>query len=916
MDKSALVILLNKLVIRNVNSLESKFANTFEELCRDLKCTEEDIITELKDINQYYFSSTYSAEWRNLLCIFYVFSKIGKLLKFDDTQLLSVKEITITKKAVAYTVKTGIYEKLLPKLPFSLPRPPVVNNDIFYEYNILKCAILAFYNLLKNEHLRTIILTEAFIGMLSGLYQIAYCPIKKDLKQICHEDIYERIHCEKKLAITILTKLKENIHPSIYVKNTMIIFQENSPLWFKKAVSQTLTNIMLSSTGIEYIAIAMLSGTGNDKSHNWKALDILYKLISSCKFLPDFKDNICKQVIGLLENTNEDCYNFERLFVTCTRRFYSEYPEIGKDIFLRKVISELLHFTYKGYTFVDGSCTLKIKKNIRLIHAIFVERSIDSDCLPIEILKPVLGVLFRIFVVTLNSPFKITNSESKHLIRNYIDQVHDDIVLFDALLFNIHISQQILPFRNDIQLGVVVNEIMLTKSEHNIIYSLSENSEALMKIVSSETKILKRLFIYLLNCLDDEDKYFKKGQEDLLAIENDISGYFEKAVCVYRLLSTLAEDKYVQKMVVESPEEIVVFIKNTLEKTLQDRTHITRHSESEQFQRLFLVVMVLNALVNNDIKQSQKHFKELISSLQIIKDETDHVELSTLIEKILEQINISESKVSNVSIEETKSKFDLALEDICDPLLPVRGHGLMALKKLVEIKDESVMHRKQYVLTIFQQNIKNEDSFIYLNAIDGLAALFDIFPDTVLNTLCDEYADFTKRDKKWDEVRMKLGEVLVRITKLLGEMGSKYKALLLNTFLNGTKDDDHLVRASALSNLGEICRVLGYKLGNIITEVLVCVHAIVTTDKAIEPRRAAVTVIRQLFVGLESETIEFLKDEILQIYRTLKTIYNTDKDDVMRLQAQLALEELNENMKNYVFPKPELNLQKKIIMLD
>lgn len=50
-------------------------------------------------------------------------------------------------------------------------------------------------------------------------------------------------------------------------------------------------------------------------------------------------------------------------------------------------------------------------------------------------------------------------------------------------------------------------------------------------------------------------------------------------------------------------------------------------------------------------------------------------------------------------------------------------------------------------------------------------------------------------------------------------MAPKYKPLLLNTFLNGTKDDDGLIRASSLSNLGEICRILGYKLGTIATEV-------------------------------------------------------------------------------------------------
>lgn len=95
-----------------------------------------------------------------------------------------------------------------------------------------------------------------------------------------------------------------------------------------------------------------------------------------------------------------------------------------------------------------------------------------------------------------------------------------------------------------------------------------------------------------------------------------------------------------------------------------------------------------------------------------------------------------------------------------------------------------------------------------------------------------------------------------------------------------------------------------------------CVHSVITTEKSSQVRRAAVTVLRQLFVGLEAEMIAFLKEDILPIYRTLKQVYNNDEDDVMRLQAQLALEELNENMKHFVLPNVTLHNDKKIIMLN
>lgn len=54
---------------------------------------------------------------------------------------------------------------------------------------------------------------------------------------------------------------------------------------------------------------------------------------------------------------------------------------------------------------------------------------------------------------------------------------------------------------------------------------------------------------------------------------------------------------------------------------------------------------------------------------------------------------------------------------------------------------------------------------------------------------------------------------------IAGELVPVYKAELINAFLSGTKDDDFLVRASSLSNLGELSRLLGFRVGPIVTEV-------------------------------------------------------------------------------------------------
>lgn len=46
-----------------------------------------------------------------------------------------------------------------------------------------------------------------------------------------------------------------------------------------------------------------------------------------------------------------------------------------------------------------------------------------------------------------------------------------------------------------------------------------------------------------------------------------------------------------------------------------------------------------------------------------------------------------------------------------------------------------------------------------------------------------------------------------------------YKTELLNVFLAGTRDEDALVRTSSLVNLGDVCSLLGYRIGTISAEV-------------------------------------------------------------------------------------------------
>ncbi|XP_033117179.1 transport and Golgi organization protein 6 homolog [Anneissia japonica] len=257
--------------------------------------------------------------------------------------------------------------------------------------------------------------------------------------------------------------------------------------------------------------------------------------------------------------------------------------------------------------------------------------------------------------------------------------------------------------------------------------------------------------------------------------------------------------------------------------------------------------------------------------------------------------------------------FDEAFKDLFDPLLPVRGHALIALGKLLRAKDPKSMQKKDILFRTFKEKLTDDDTYIYLAAIQGLEAMSDVFPDQVIPALCTEYANWEKKTTSDNEVRMKIGESLVKATRNLGELVPHFRHELLAAILTVTKDPDPDVCASSLANLGEVCKLLKFSLGSVIHEVLNCLVSILQTDNQVIVKRACVNVVTLILRGLGKEALTILESSLLNLYRTLKLTLRTESDDVVKLHAELALQEMDIFMREYLFPKQSLS--KKIIVL-
>ena len=132
-----------------------------------------------------------------------------------------------------------------------------------------------------------------------------------------------------------------------------------------------------------------------------------------------------------------------------------------------------------------------------------------------------------------------------------------------------------------------------------------------------------------------------------------------------------------------------------------------------------------------------------------------------------------------------RSTYQRALKLLQDPLLPVRAHGLLLLRELVAVRagttpHEAVRALEPAIRDMFLQAVRDDDSYVFLNAVQGLAALANSFGADVLRALVHVYADglqgvgagaITRQDV---DVRLRVGEALGQVIRRCGETLPQY----------------------------------------------------------------------------------------------------------------------------------------------
>ena len=174
-------------------------------------------------------------------------------------------------------------------------------------------------------------------------------------------------------------------------------------------------------------------------------------------------------------------------------------------------------------------------------------------------------------------------------------------------------------------------------------------------------------------------------------------------------------------------------------------------------------------------------------------------------------ISQKKGKAGEREDEDPQRKYQRALKLLQDPLLPVRAHGLLLLRELVApaktvhkspSKDKDPTGARvstvqgapvapasvaaaliPAIRSIFMQSLEDEDSYIFLHAVQGLSAMVDGFGKEVLRGLVEAYSGgaglggYSGEMSKLElDPKIRIGEALDQVVRRCGKALGKYGA--------------------------------------------------------------------------------------------------------------------------------------------
>uniref|UniRef100_A0A8B9KYV5 Transport and golgi organization 6 homolog (Drosophila) n=1 Tax=Astyanax mexicanus TaxID=7994 RepID=A0A8B9KYV5_ASTMX len=784
----------------------------------------------------------------------------------------------------------------------------------------------------KLSSLATLVFTRHLGDLMAALCQLGYRPHRPEGDSGL--TVEERRNCKQQLQ-----GLLGRVYQPIVIKELLVLqggpkvspgssaggkTLAQAPAWLRRLCGQLLSERLIQPNGVQAVVRVILEGSGGGDS-DWRKCDAVAKIVATCPqqslSAESYYSQVCPQVLGLLHFKDKvTAQQFQRVATTVALTVVQDQPEFAQRFLLSPLLSPL-----QCCAAVPGSCVcLCLCVREKFFRFICVVGNRPSGML-LGALANVVPTIFSLFCFTKQNVSHL-RAPCQEILLWYLSHAEPSSAL--ALLKRLCVLQAdgggVAPgfeFSPGSEGGARLIRKEPVRDEDDALYEKVSGEqwrvECLVQLLSEmkDSDLPGDLFLLLLQvcklffslvvafiesmlqraCVGAELGSENAVESQTLSmgmglIATLLSGAAQLSAEDYSSMSSLLAP--LEQLSQQHPDPVIQELASDLRATIA--TH--------------------GAYCPGSVINAAGQYGPGASTQTLNLDKHQNTSSRTSSTHVPHTSHTGQPSPKSPSTSRSRPAYT---SPACDPDVPSRAMALRALTHILKEGDKEALESREKLLSLFLENLEHEDSFVYLSAIQGLVALADSFPEQILQRLLAEYqtgdsATSPNRGRSL-ETRLKVGEALMRASRAMGDLAPHYGRPLIGVFLCGTRDEDSSVRASCLSNLGELCQRLQFSLGPLAQELSTCLTALIKTEREAEVRRAAVHVITVLLRGLSDKTTQVLGDVLLELYRALKWVVRSDADEVAVLHAQLALEELDDVMRKFIFPQQKL--EKKIVVL-
>merc|ERR1719270_1496875 len=854
----------------------------------------------------------------------------------------------------------------------------VPDRSILERYKQLVFSTESLLELAKYKQFNTLIITKQLGDILACLIQIAHAPLakpkdeteeteKKDIEVkeenfIMTVDLYERLSQDQARFQTELNNILDKSYQPMVVKFLLMLLGNRDdkkgikpPKWFMKSVQVMLSSRLMIENGVMNVVRGVLDLGGEGDSFDWTKVNMVADVLGNPPKYSKYAETelyfskICPQLLELMKS---DESKISMIACASIKTVADRSLILGRRYLLDPMFEPFLKLS-ESYEAALTVTEQELDDGIKNLLKVFVLAN-DPTMMFVTHLEPIILVLFSLHM---SITFGVSHLKDpvKQLIDRYLK--YSDKATSLKILRSLALDE--VPETPQNRVKILQKDVMFSAGDDGGVQVIKKTDSGQSFYVTDDEKAIviqglledmkdptltSQFFLCLMEDLtmmveDNKDGFDvelptaaagEDVEKQILDLEDHLDTIMHrmrKNLMILRMLSLLSEDKSIEENLFKESDKMIQFVSVSIKRAAANVRKGVVHSN--QLHQLILAQKVVIDEIKNlkeataKIQQESTKMKEKVEEMKQIKVNEENKMMDERKEQLKQKSQeLKKQKEQRKNkIHEFKNKYEEALFHVGDPLLPVQGHGLIQLTRLLEDNDRDTLENIDKVRLLFQSNLTDEDTYIYLSSISGLVACARHRPEMVLDTLTKEFSMVQSRIVKVEEgaeddmmaVRTKVGEALVKITRDLGELTPKYKNLLLNSFFSAANDPDHLVRASSLSNMGEVCKNLRFSLGAITGEVLQHLSAC-SRDVSGEVRAAAVMVLTMMLQGLGRDVVTVLQGTIRDIYRELKLLSNMEKEDVVLAHVSLALQEID-NIVREMFT-PDNRIEKKIVVLN